>query len=227
MCGRYSIVLSVEQIEKQLQIQLASDTVIEANYNVAPTQAGLVILNEDPHQLQHLMWGLVPHWSREVKSGARLINARRESISTKPSFRIPIRKKRCLVLADSFYEWRRSGSQKIPFRIQPIEQNLLVMAGIWEEWKNGNERLRTFSIITTDPNAEMENIHNRMPVLLQDVVQQQQWLGDHPLDDILDLLQTPADGILQYYQVSQRVNSVRNNSPFLHEPQTGGPLTLF
>jgi putative SOS response-associated peptidase YedK len=227
LCGRYSIVISVEQIEQQLQIPLSANTIIETNYNVAPTQPGLVILNETPNELQHLIWGLVPHWSRDIKSGARLINARRESIATKPSFRIPIRQKRCLVLADSFYEWRRSGGQKIPYRIRPVSKGILVMAGIWDEWHDTNKRLRTFSIITTDPNKEMANIHNRMPVLLQHKEQQEAWLGEHNLELILSLLQTPPDGVLEYYRVSQMVNAVRNNSPQLHHPVDDEPLTLF
>jgi putative SOS response-associated peptidase YedK len=184
-------------------------------------------LNETPNELQHLIWGLVPYWSRDIKSGARLINARRESIASKPSFRIPVRQKRCLVLADSFYEWRRSGGQKVPYRIQPINKGILVMAGIWDEWHDANKRLRTFSIITTDPNKEMSDIHNRMPVLLLNSEDQQAWLSDQPLENTLDMLQTPPDGVLEYYRVSQMVNAVRNNSPQLHHPVNDEPLTLF
>lgn len=227
MCGRYSIVISVEDVEQQLNIPLSIDTIIDRNYNVAPTQSGLVILNESPNELQHLIWGLVPHWSRDIKSGARLINARRESIATKPSFRIPIRQKRCLVLADSFYEWRRSGGQKMPYRIQPSNKGILVMAGIWDEWHDAQKRIRTFSIITTDPNKEMQGIHNRMPVLLLNNEEQHAWLSEQSLDDTLAMLQTPPDGVLEYYRVSQKVNAVRNNSPQLHHPVNDEPLTLF
>lgn len=227
MCGRYSQVYTLEQLEQQLQIPLELSTDFEPNYNVAPTQLGMVVLNEDPSLLQALQWGLVPHWSKDISQGARLINARREGIATKPSFRIPIRKQRCLVIADSFYEWRRSGQQKLPYRILRSNDDLLVMAGIWDSWQREGKTVRTFSIVTTSPNAEMEGIHNRMPVLLLTKEEQSRWLTDLPLEETLDLLQTPEDAILKHYRVSQAVNYVRNNGPELHKAVTDDPLTLF
>ena len=227
MCGRYSQVYSFEQLEQQLQIPLSSAVSIPANYNVAPTQDAMVLTNDQPNALQALRWGLIPHWSKDISYGARLINARRESIATKPSFRIAIRQRRCLVFADSFYEWRRSGQQKLPYRILRSNDEVLVMAGIWEIWQQDGQRVKSFSIITTEPNAEMEGIHNRMPVLLLDHDSQQRWLDDLPLEDTLELLQTPPDDVLKYYRVSQQVNSVRNNSPELHQAVSDDPLTLF
>lgn len=227
MCGRYSQVYSFQQLEQQLQIPLSSAVSIPANYNVAPTQEGMVLTNDEPNILQAFRWGLIPHWSRDSKQGARLINARREGIATKPSFRIPIRQRRCLVFADSFYEWRRSGQQKLPYRILRTNDELLVMAGIWDIWEKSGQPVRTFSIVTTEPNAEMEGIHNRMPVLLLNVDMQQRWLQDLPLEDTLELLQTPPDNVLKYYRVSQRVNSVRNNGAELHATVSDDPLTLF
>ena len=227
MCGRYSQVYSFQQLEQQLQIPLSSAVSIPANYNVAPTQEAMVLTNDEPNILQAFRWGLIPHWSRDSKQGARLINARREGIATKPSFRIPIRQRRCLVFADSFYEWRRSGQQKLPYRILRTNDELLVMAGIWDIWEKSGQPVRTFSIVTTEPNAEMEGIHNRMPVLLLDVDMQQRWLQDLPLEDTLELLQTPPDSVLKYYRVSQRVNSVRNNGAELHATVSDDPLTLF
>lgn len=227
MCGRYSQVYSFQQLEQQLQIPLSSAVSIPANYNVAPTQEAMVLTNDEPNMLQAFRWGLIPHWSRDSKQGARLINARREGIATKPSFRIPIRQRRCLVFADSFYEWRRSGQQKLPYRILRTNDELLVMAGIWDIWEKSGQPVRTFSIVTTEPNAEMEGIHNRMPVLLLDVDMQQRWLQDLPLEDTLELLQTPPDNVLKYYRVSQRVNSVRNNGAELHATVSDDPLTLF
>ena len=227
MCGRYSQVYSFEQLEQQLQIPLSSAVSIPANYNVAPTQEAMVLTNDEPNMLQAFRWGLIPHWSRDSKQGARLINARREGIATKPSFRIPIRQRRCLVFADSFYEWRRSGQQKLPYRILRTNDELLVMAGIWDIWEKSGQPVRTFSIVTTEPNAEMEGIHNRMPVLLLNVDMQQRWLQDLPLEDTLELLQTPPDNVLKYSRVSQRVNSVRNNGAELHATVSDDPLTLF
>lgn len=227
MCGRYSQVYTVAQVEQQLQISLVGNSVIIPNYNLAPTQEAIVILNEAPHKLQAIRWGLIPYWSKDIQQGARLINARSESIVTKPSFRIPIRQRRCLVIADSFYEWRRSGQQKLPYRILRSNDELLVMAGIWDIAKINNEEYRTFSIITTAPNKEMEGIHNRMPVLLLGQDEQQAWLRDQALEDTLALLKTPPNDVLKHYRVSQRVNSVRSNGSELHQLVNDDPLTLF
>lgn len=208
-------------------MNLSSSEPLTQNYNVAPTQPGLVILNESPQELQYLRWGLVPHWSKDPRQGAKLINARREGIATKPSFRVPLRQRRCLVLADSFYEWRKSSTGKLPYRILRTNKELLVMAGLWEEWRGNGQRIRTFTVITTEPNAEMRPIHNRMPVLLLGRDEQQAWLNGVSFDDTLALLQTPPDGCLQQYRVGRQVNSVKNNGPSLHEPVNDEPLTLF
>lgn len=227
MCGRYSQVFTVAQVEKQLEIPLNGSPEVVPNYNVAPTQEAVVILNEAPDQLQALRWGLVPYWSKDIQQGARLINARSESIVTKPSFRIPIRERRCLVIADSFYEWRRSGQQKYPYRILRSNDELLVMAGIWDTARVNDQQYRTFSIITTAPNKEMESIHNRMPVLLVNKEEQQGWLHNQDIEETLSLMKTPADDVLRYYRVSQRVNNVRSNGAELHQLVHDDPLTLF
>lgn len=227
MCGRYSQVYTVAQVAQQLEIPLEDSPEIVPNYNVAPTQEALVIINEGPLRLEALRWGLVPYWSKDIQQGARLINARRESIVTKPSFRIPIRQRRCLVIADSFYEWRRSGPQKYPYRILRSNDELLVMAGIWDIAQINGQEYRTFSIITTAPNKEMEGIHNRMPVLLISKEEQQSWLNNQDLEETMALMKTPADDVLKYYRVSQRVNNVRSNGPELHQLVNDDPLTLF
>ena len=224
MCGRYSVVIDEAKLRKQFTKDLLKITVpLTNNYNVAPTQSSLVITNRQPDELQAFRWGLVPFWAKDLKIGARMINARREGIEDKASFKRPIREKRCLVIADSFYEWQRRDGKKYPHRIMPTDGSLLVMAGIWESWKDKSdheaETVHTYSIITGEPNAEMEPIHNRMPMLLQAADLQKAWLDlDTPLDDIKDLLRTPADGTLKYYPVSALVGNVRNNGPELHEP---------
>lgn len=221
MCGRYSTVITQEQLYKQFSksLQLPQKG-ISANYNVAPTQQNPVITNREPDRVSLFRWGLVPSWAKDLKIGARMINARREGIESKPSFRRPIREKRCLVLADSFYEWQRKNGEKQPFRIQPTDGGLLVMAGIWEQWfpKGGTDKpVFSYSIVTGAPNDEMEPIHDRMPMLLQTEAAQQQWLSDDTaLDDVLALLQTPKNGSLEYYPVSPLVGNVRNNGPELH-----------
>lgn len=217
MCGRYSMIATKEQVHAQLPFVKETNISIHESYNVAPTQEGLVVTNEQPFELQYLEWGLVPSWSNNGKNQGKLINARAESIFSKASFRVPIRQKRCLIIADSFYEWRRSGTQKLPYRIFPKDGSLLIMAGIWDEWKQYEEVKQTFSIITTTPNAEMSNLHNRAPVVLTDALECQLWLDKNSLEDINALLQPLKDDFFKIHPVSQMVNSVRNNSPHLHE----------
>ncbi|WP_116108517.1 SOS response-associated peptidase [Lewinella sp. IMCC34191] len=222
MCGRYSVVIDEAKLRKQFTKDLVTPTGgLPTNYNMAPTQDGLVITDREPGQLSAFRWGLVPFWAKDLKIGARMINARREGIEDKSSFRKPIRERRCLVIGDSFYEWKREGGSKTPFRILPTDDTLLVMAGIWESWspKDGGDTVYTYSIITGPPNKEMTSIHDRMPMLLTTAEQQGAWLDrDADLPAILDLLATPPDGTLKTYPVSQEVGNVRNNGPRLHEP---------
>ena len=222
MCGRYSVVIDEAKLRKQFTKDLVAPAGgLPTNYNMAPTQQGPVITDREPGQLAQFRWGLVPFWAKDLKIGTRMINARREGIEDKASFRKPIREKRCLVLADSFYEWKREGGSKTPFRILPADDGLLVMAGIWESWSppDGGDTVHTYSIITGAPNAEMRPIHDRMPMLLSDGEQQSAWLDrGSDIKDVLALLNTPSDGTLRTYAVSQQVGNVRNNGPQLHQP---------
>ncbi len=216
MCGRYSFTTSKEKLIKQFgNIEVGEN--LRLNFNVAPTQRSYVITDAEPHRLNYYIWGLLPYWSRDDKITGRLINARMEGIESKPSFRVPLRRRRCWVLADSFYEWRREGSEKIPYRIHAPDEGILVMAGIWDQWKRDGKEIHSYSIITCPPNREMAQLHNRMPVILTQPEQREAWLAENELDDILPILHTPPDGCLTYYRVSQEVNSVANNGPELHQ----------
>lgn len=225
MCGRFSLATSKEKLQQQLPFVEATET-LRVSYNIAPTQHAYAVTNEQPERLQYITWGLVPHWSKDGKKTGRLINARLEGIETKPSFRIPVRKRRCLVPADSFYEWRREGTQKIPYRIFLKSGDLMIFAGIWDVWYSGDYGLKTFSIVTSDANEEVSHIHNRMPLILTSLEAQKKWLEADDLDEILSLMETPADGILNKYRVSDQVNSVVNNAPELHY-EVPEPPTLF
>lgn len=225
MCGRFSLATSKEKLQQQLPFVEVTEA-LRVSYNIAPTQHAYVVTNDQPNRLQYMVWGLVPHWSNDGKNSGRLINARREGIETKPSFRIPIRKRRCIVPADSFYEWQRAGTRKIPYRIFLKNGGLMMFAGVWDIWYHGDYGLKTFSIITTPPNDEVSGIHNRMPVVLPDLEHQQAWLESDDLTDILGMLQTPADGLFEMYRVSEQVNSPANNSPELHF-EVPEPPTLF
>ena len=219
------MVTSKEKLQRQLPFVEVPET-LRLSYNIAPTQHAYVVTDDDPERLQYIAWGLVPHWSEDGKNAGRLINARREGIETKPSFRVPIRKRRCLVPADSFYEWRKEGTGKIPYRILLKDNDLMFFAGVWEVWYKGDYGLKTFSIITTDANDDMSDLHNRMPVLLTTPEQQKRWLESDDLDEILMLLQTPPDQLIRKYRVTDKVNTVTNDSPDMHL-EVPEPPTLF
>lgn len=225
MCGRYSFVPSKPQLDQIAGLERPADLIL--NFNIAPTQQAYVTTNREPRLLQTMQWGLVPFWSRDGRGGGKLINARAEGIAGKASFREPVRKRHCLVWADSFYEWRAAaGGRKIPYRILRTDGRLLCFAGVWDEWRQGDRPLRTFSIITTEPNAEMIALHDRMPVLLPFPADQERWLSDQPLDDALDQLRPAPDGFLTLYRVSEKLNSPANNGPEMHESLPDDP-TIF
>lgn len=219
MCGRFSLTVSEKKIQQQLPFLELGNQKIQASYNIAPTQNAYVVTNEAPQQLSLLSWGLIPFWAKDEKIRSKLINARSEGIESKPSFRHAIRNRRCLVLADSFYEWRKTPEgKKMPLRLLPKEGPLLLMAGIWDIWEQPTQPISTFSIITTTPNKEVSPIHHRMPVVLPDLDRQLKWLEEGPLEEVLDLLRPVEDGFFDIYPVSAAVNSPRNNDPSLHNP---------
>lgn len=228
MCGRLSFVSSKEKIREQFGEQLEFEEPLLHSYNIAPTQQAYVLLNDRPTVLDRLVWGLTPHWAADTKDAAKRINARSEGIAEKPSFRQPIRQQRCVVLADSFYEWQRLGKQKLPYRILRPDDRLLLLAGVWDRWKTPEGKVhRSFSVITTEPNEEMAAVHNRMPVLLNSFAEAQHWLGELPLEAVLDMLKPAADGALKLYRVSEKVNAAYNDSPELHEKLPPPPPGLF
>lgn len=217
MCGRFSLAVTEEKILEELPF-VEIGGALRPNYNVAPTQHAYVITDEEPARLQYLTWGLVPSWAEDGKNNGRLINARSEGIETRPSFRMPIRKRRCLVLADSFYEWRTQGGSKIPYRILPKDGSLLVMAGIWDQWdREGGYPLRSFSIITGDANSDMDTLHNRMPIMLRNNDDRQRWISELNIEDVLAFFGSQPDKYLRHYRVSDAVNSTQNNTPDLHK----------
>ncbi|MBK9335446.1 MAG: SOS response-associated peptidase [Lewinellaceae bacterium] len=176
-----------------------------------------MVTNDAPGLLQTMEWGLVPHRSADGKNSGKLINARAEGIAEKPSFREPVQRRRCLVPADSFYEWRTEpGGRKAPYRIFSKNGDLLLLAGIWDEWQHGNERKCTFSIITTAANRDVATLHNRMPVILATAEMQQAWLAPLPLNEVAPLLHPAPDGMLALYRVSEKLNRPGFDEPSLH-----------
>ena len=213
MCGRFSIV-GFEGIEQRFQIEIEFPD-LEPNYNVAPSQNVPVILNHGSNHLAMFKWGLIPFWAKDPSIGHKMINARAETVDEKPSFKTCLQRKRCLVVADGFYEWKKEGATKRPYRITLKNKELFGFAGLWDTWKSPTgEIVNSCSIITTTPNGLMKPIHNRMPVILPRDVEPV-WLDQSITDSyFLKSLLTPYPANLMIaYEVSAFVNSVKNNGP--------------
>ncbi|WP_099364515.1 SOS response-associated peptidase [Fredinandcohnia onubensis] len=220
MCGRFTLFAEYDDILNRFDIEAAieQDLYLQS-YNIAPSHSVLSVINDGTqNRLGYLRWGFVPSWAKDEKVGYKMINARAETLTEKPSFRHAFKHRRCLIIADSFYEWKKGPNKtKTPIRIKLKSNDLFAMAGIWERWKSpeGNS-LFSCSIITTTPNELMKDIHDRMPVILNKE-DEQAWL-DPSLNDVSKvshlLKPLPADN-MEAYEVSSLVNSPRNNSPNL------------
>jgi len=221
MCGRYTLHQKTKDIAKRFNVAAPQD--IHDNFNVAPGQIMPIITQtESGRQLELMKWGLVPVWAKDPKIGYKLINARAETMFEKPMWRNAIRKRRCLVPADGFYEWKKltedKKARKRPYYIHPKQTDLFAFAGIWESWHDAEGlEWKTYSIITTEPNKEMAKIHDRMPVILHKE-DEPAWLDPGHNDDqsaIEPLLLPYHDDGLDLYEVSADVNSPRNNDEHL------------
>lgn len=234
MCGRF--VSARKRQELLAEFAVERDRTPEdkpADYNVAPTKQIYAVMDrtepdtEKPErELRLVKWGLVPFWAKDAKGGARMINARAETVTSKPAFRAAFAKRRCIIPADGYYEWRTEGKAKLPFYIHPGDDGVMAFAGIYELWRpkgDDGDFLWTASIITTDATDDLGRIHDRMPML----VSPDQWADwlDPANSDTKHLIATmlpavpDAAGGLTSYPVSTAVNSVRNNGPTLIEPE--------
>lgn len=212
MCGRFSFSPLAKVIEDRFDVKVDSN--YKPRYNCAPSQNLAIISNADPGEISYFRWGLIPFWAKDARIGNRLINARSETIHEKPAFKSSFRRKRCLVLSDGFFEWKKiSTKEKIPYRIHLTEDSLFAMAGIWDSWKDADgEEIRSFSILTTGPNELMKHIHHRMPVIL-DREAEKVWLGQATPDELLPLFEPFPAQKMTAYPVSKLVNSPMNDSP--------------
>lgn len=230
MCGRYSITSPPEAIQRVFQVPELPN--LPARYNVAPTQDVPVVRvggdTEGPEadggrHLVQLRWGLVPFWADDVSIGAKMINARAESAAEKPAFRAAFRRRRCLVVADGFYEWKapaQKGQRKQPYRIELADRRPFGFAGLWERWTNPQDQsvLDTCTILTTQANDYLKEIHPRMPVMLSPDAFPV-WLDPNAKVEAVKGLLTPFPGSdLTAYPISIRVNAVRNDDPSILEP---------
>lgn len=217
MCGRYAFYSPSEATAALFGVTAASEPARPA-YNIAPTQNVAAVRRDqdDTPELVSLRWGLVPFWAKDPAIGNRMINARAETVAEKPSFRAAFRNRRCLLLADGFYEWRKVADGKTPYLISARDGQPFAFAGLWEDWldKDSGEHLQTAAIITTAANEFMSRLHHRMPVVL--VPQSaSRWLDGEP--DILagaDQLGPP----LRAWPVDRKVNNARNQGPELITP---------
>lgn len=216
MCGRYTLFASFEKILEEFDIQQAIKEIFyEASYNIAPSQHVLSIINDgQKNRMGFLKWGLIPSWAKDEKMASKMINARSETVDEKPSFKKSFYQRRCLIPMDSFYEWKKEGKSKTPMRITMKDNSLFGVAGLWDTWKTPTgEAIHTCTILTTEPNELMKDIHDRMPVILNKK-QQLTWLDPQNRDkEQLKSLLVPFDAEKMIaYQVSDMVNSPINNS---------------
>ncbi len=216
MCGRLSIATGSDILQVRFNVEIAED--LQPRYNAAPTQNLPVILNDEPRTINLCRWGLIPYWAKEEKIGSRMINARAETLLEKPSFRNAFKKKRCLVLADGFYEWKKTSDRKRPYRITMKSNEPFALAGIWDVWTTPDgEALRSFSIITTEPNDLMKDLHHRMPAILKRE-NEERWLQDIDASAAQEMLEPYPGDDLQAYPVSTLVNSPRNDTEAIIQP---------
>lgn len=222
MCGRFFLARRAHEISRTLGIPIAPDLKRWApRLNIAPTQDILVaVRGEAGPVLEARRWGLIPGWAKDEKIGYKLINARGETVATKPSFRSAFKRRRCLIPADGFYEWKRDGATKIPHAIRLKSSEAMAIAGIWESWKDPKgEELRTAAIITTGPNALMEKIHDRMPVILhRDAWDQWLGAGENQNGALEELLKPYPAKEMEAFPISTMVNSPRNDSAEILKP---------
>lgn len=211
MCGRFSLATDQSIIEEQFDVLLHEE--LPYRYNIAPSQDVFVIGSNGQNRVGTFMrWGLVPPWSKDEKIGYKMINARSETIDQKASFKTPFLKKRCLIISDGFYEWKKSGKEKQPYRFVMKDRRPFAFAGLWEGWNQGDKSVFTCTILTTKANKLTKEIHDRMPVILSSE-NYHLWLDPHhhQPDQLKSLLVPYDEHLMDTYRVSNIVNSPGND----------------
>jgi putative SOS response-associated peptidase YedK len=220
MCGRFTLTVDAESIHVAFPwLEVPGN--LTPRYNIAPTQPVAVVPNDGKNHLDAFVWGLIPAWAKDPSIGNKLINARGETLAEKPSFRGAYKRRRCLILADGFYEWvKQPGRAKTPHYIQLESKEPFAFAGLWELWHapDGSEVYST-TIITTEPNDLITKLHNRMPVILPPSAYEQ-WLdpAEQPAEKLQPLLRPYPAEEMMHYPVSTLVNSPHNETPEVLAP---------
>jgi putative SOS response-associated peptidase YedK len=225
MCGRYNIITDAQALYDAYQVEAELAEGRLARYNVAPGTDQLVIVAEGGRRAARWhRWGLVPHWAKDAAIGYKTINARGESVAAKPAFRAAFRQRRCLVPASGFYEWKAGEGGKQAYLIRLTGGGLLSFAGLWETWAGPQGELRSFTIITTEPNALMARIHDRMPAIVRRE-QHARWLDPALRDpaEVQAMIASYPAAELQAIPVGREINNARNQGPELIAP-AGAPL---
>lgn len=214
MCGRFTLTADLEQLEERFSFQ-ATQLAFTPHYNIAPSQPVLAVIGTEERRGGFLRWGLIPSWAKDPAMGNRMINARAETVAEKPSFRRALQKRRCLVLADGFYEWKKEAKTKTLMYIRLHSREPFGFAGLWETWQSPDgEKTHSCTILTTEPNTLMAPIHHRMPVILSREGEAL-WL-DRSIEApklLLPLLVSYPAKAMEAYAVSAVVNSPRNDAP--------------
>ena len=221
MCGRFTLTDPDADIAVQFGLPEIPDT--PPRYNIAPTQPVAAVrlkAGDETRELVMLHWGLIPFWAKDPKIGARMINARSETAAQKPSFRAAFRRRRCLVIADGFYEWQKQNGGKQPFFIHLQDGRPFAFAGLWEHWEGSDaSEIESCTLLTTEPNDLLRPVHNRMPVILNPT-DYELWLDPEVQqpDRIQPLLRPFPAHEMDAYPVSRFVNRPANDSPRCIEP---------
>lgn len=219
MCGRAVIISPIEVIAEEFGIDNPRMTV-KPSYNISPSQNMLAVIKQESRKLMTCKWGFIPSWAKDPAIGHKMINARAETIATKPAFRSSYKKHRCLIVADGFYEWKKTEHGKVPYFIHLKSGKPFGFAGIYSRWTSDKgESIDTCSIITTSANELIETVHDRMPVIISKE-SMESWLDTDMTDEgiLSSMLKPYPSEEMELYQISKMVNDPKHNSPDLLEP---------
>lgn len=215
MCGRFTLRTPVDELLERFQLTLP-DFGVEPRYNIAPTQGILTAVSDGEQRHPVLMrWGLIPHWSKDASNAARMINARQETLTERISYKNLVNRRRCLILADGFYEWKAGNGAKTPMYITLPDGEPFAMAGLWDTWRNPetNELITSCTIVTRTACPSLAEIHHRMPLVLSRD-DEELWVNLTPLSaSYIEAISQRVPQEFNYYPVSKLVNSPRNDSP--------------
>ena len=219
MCGRFSLATDMEELAQRFGFE-GDGLSRQARFNIAPGQETLTVVSDGSrNNARYMRWGLIPSWAKDASAGSRMINARAETIDARPAFRNAFERRRCLVLADGFYEWMKVGRRRTPVRVILRSGEPFAFAGLWETWRSPEDVVVTScAIVTTTPNAVLQPIHNRMPVILPREAESL-WLdtGRASPDELRRLLAPYPAADMEAYEVSSLVNSTGNDTPYVIE----------